>query len=690
MPRSTKVQTNFTAGELSPRLLGRSDLSKYNNGLQRLENAMVQKHGGLIRRSGSRFVAEVKDSSKLTILIEFQFSVTQTYMLEFGDLYIRFFRDKAQLKDSGTPTEIVSPYTEAQLRDISFTQSADILYLSHPSHEVRELRRTSGDDSLPATWTLAEFDSQNGPYLALNTTATTLTPSATSGSGVTITASAVTGINDGDGFKSTDVGRVIALDNASSGIQWGWATITAFTDTTHVDVTITDAFGTTNADTRWRLGAWSGTTGWPHTATFHQDRLWPSADNTQPQRLAGSKVGDFNNFSPYDAAEVVAGDNALNFIISSDRVDTIRNLTSDAEGLIVLTEGGTFLARSSGGAGDPITPTNFGITRQHTFGAHDKVQPHQVGSTLLYVTSDGRKVREQVFRFEDNRFVSPDMTILAEHITAGGVVDSAYQQEPDSLLWLVRNDGQLLGLTFERSESVIGWHRHILGGSLTGSDHAEVESAAVIRDGNDDLLWLIVKRTIDGTTKRYIEFVEVRFAVNAALEDAFFVDSGLTYDGDAETLITGLDHLEGETVDIMADGATIAPQQVTGGSITLAVAAEKVHVGLTFKARGKSMPLIPTPVGGFDPRGKRKRVYRLLLDLHNTLGGRMGTDSQLDEIIYRTPSDPMDAPPPLFTGIKEMAFPGSWDRNPTVSFESSGPQPMTILNLIAEMAVGGV
>ena len=689
MPRSTFVQANFTAGELSPRLLGRSDLSKFSNGLQRLENFIVQKHGGIIRRSGTRFIAEVKDSSKLTILIEFQFSVTQTYILEFGDLYIRFYRDKAQLKDSGTPTEIVSPYTEAQLRDISFTQSADILYICHPLHEVRELLRTSGDDSLPGTWSLVEFNSEDGPYLLINPTATTLTPNALSGTGVTITASSTTGINNGEGFKSTDVGRILTLDNAA-GVQWGWMEITGFTDTTHVTVTIDTSVPTTNPTKRWKLGAWSDTTGWPHTATFHQERLWFGADNAQPQRLVASKIGDFNNMEPFDPSdETVRPDDAINFIISSDRVDAVRNLTSDAEGLIVLTEGGTFLARSSGGDQDAITPVNFGITRQHTFGAHDTVRPHQVGSTLLYVTSDGRKVREQVFRFEDNRFVSPDMTLLAEHITVGGVVDSAYQQEPDSLLWLVRNDGQLLGLTFERSESVIGWHRHILGGSLTGSQHPEVESAAVIRDGNDDLLWLVVKRTIGGVTKRYIEFVQVRFGVDTAIADGFFVDSGLTYDGTAVTLITGLDHLEGETVDIMADGATIGPQLVTGGSITLAVAAKKVHAGLAFKSRAKSMPLIPAPTG-FDPRAKRKRVYKLLLDLHNTLGGRMGTDSQLDEIIYRTPSDPMDAPPPLFTGIKEMSFPGQWDRNPTVSFETTGPQPMTILNLIAEMTVGGV
>lgn len=681
------IQTNFTGGEISPRMLGRSDLAKYVNSCQTVENFIVQKHGGLIRRPGTRQIVEVKTSSLLTILIEFQFSLTQTYILEFGNLYIRFLRDEAQLIETGTtPTEIVSPYTTAQLRDIQFIQSADILYLTHPSHEPRELRRTSGDDSLPATWSLVEFDSVDGPYLPNNTTDHTMNPSALSGS-ITVILSDIAAINDGQGFLTTDVGRLLAIEG---GTEWGWGTITAHTSNVEVTVVLVDPIvNSSNPTTKWKIGAWSDSEGWPHCATFHQSRLWFGATNKQPQTLWGSVVGDFTNFRPFEPDETVNPDDALNVTLSTDRVDTIRNLVSDAEGLLILTEGGTFIGRSAGGGSDPIEPTNFGFARQHTFGAHDKVQPHKVGSVVLYVTSDGRKVREQVFRFEDNRFVSPDMTLLAEHITIGGLVDSAYMQEPDSIFWAVRADGQLLGLTYERGEKVVGWHRHILGGSLTGSDHAKVDSIAVIRQDNDDQLWMVVERTIDGVTRRYIEFMETRYGLNTDIEDAFVVDSGLTYDGVAATLISNLDHLEGETVDILADGAKIASQVVTGGSILLANAASVVQVGLGYTAKFKTMPLVPTPVG-YDPRGKLKRIYNVALDLHNTMGGRIGTDSQLDEIVYRMPIDPMDAPPPLFTGIHERMFPGSWDRIPTVTVDHNVPQPMTVLNLIAEIAIGGV
>ena len=194
MPKTVAVQTNFSAGELGPRLRGRTDLPEYRNGAETIENFIPAKQGGAAFRSGTQYVADVKDSSVFTRLIDFTFSVTQTYILEFGNLYIRFFRTSAQLLDSGTPTEIVSPYTTAQLRDLKFTQSADILYIAHSAHEPQELRRTSGDDSLPATWSLNDFDMQDGPYLKINVTSTTLKASLLDeGDSSTITASSRTG-----------------------------------------------------------------------------------------------------------------------------------------------------------------------------------------------------------------------------------------------------------------------------------------------------------------------------------------------------------------------------------------------------------------------------------------------------------------------------------------------------------------
>lgn len=539
MPKTVAVQTNFASGELSPSLRGRTDLPEYRNGAETIENFITLKQGGALFRSGTSYVADVKDSAVFTRLVSFIFSVTQTYILEFGDLYIRFYRDSGQLKQvsgdpsEGTITEVVSPYTTAQLRALKFTQSADILYITHPDHEPRELRRTAGNDTDPTTWTLATFDMQDGPYLKINTTSTTFKASALTGS-VTITASSKTGVNGGDGFKTSDIGRLIRMTSEDS-LRWGWLEITAFTSTTVVTATVKNTLGLNGipneTTTDWRLGAWGGTRNWPWTANFHQQRLWFGGTDDQPQRLDGSRVGDFNQFGPTKNDEVIARDSdGLTFIISDNQVNAIRWLASAAQGILVLTEGGPFLGRSSGGQFDPITPTNFGITAQTNYGAHETVRPYRAGEAILMPLTAGRKIRELVFRRDDDQIVGPDMTALANHITAGGLLDSAFQEEPGGILWLVRNDGVLLGLTYEREAGVIGWHRHILGGTLDGSDHPEVESIAGIREGDDDQLWMTIKRTVNGSTKRFVEFMKPQFKVDTNKELAFMVDAGLTLD----------------------------------------------------------------------------------------------------------------------------------------------------------------
>ena len=227
MAKATFAFSNFTAGELSPRLGGRTDLSKYYSGCSLLENFVVHAHGGVSRRPGTRFVAEVKDSSAFTRLVRFQFSVTQAYVLEFGNNYFRVYKDGAQIT-SGSPAaavEVATSYTTAQLRDLKFAQSADVMYVVHNSHPVRKISRTSD-----TAWSIADAVFQRGPFMDANKTDTTLTANGRTGS-VTISASAVTGINGGSGFLSTDVGRLVKLHN-------GYAKITAVGSTTSVTATV--------------------------------------------------------------------------------------------------------------------------------------------------------------------------------------------------------------------------------------------------------------------------------------------------------------------------------------------------------------------------------------------------------------------------------------------------------------------
>lgn len=778
MPKTVAVQTNFTAGELSPRLRGRTDLPEYRNGAETIENFIPAKQGGAAFRSGTQYVADVKSSSVFTRLVSFTFSVTQTYILEFGNLYIRFYRTSGQLvqvsgdPSEGTITEITSPYTTAQLRDLKFTQSADILYITHSDHEPRELRRLTGNDTDPTKWQLAVFDPQDGPYLPINTTTTTLKSNKLDeGDSATVTASSTTGINGGDGFLSTDVGRLIRMTTEKTPLRWGWLEITAITSTTVVTATVKNALGLSgipDETTRdWRLGAWGGTRNWPWTVNFHQQRLWFGGTDDEPQRLDGSRVGDFNQFGPSKNTGEVRDTDALVFIVSDNEVNAIRWLFSHALGILVLTEGEPFLGRSRGLA-DPITPTNFGMTAQANYGAHATVRPYKAGQAILMPLTAGRKIRELVFQRDDDQIIAPDMTVLADHVTEGGLLDSAYQQEPGGVLWLVRNDGVLLGLTYERTEGVIGWHRHILGGTLAGSDHPEIESIAVIREGDDDQLWLTVKRTINGATKRFVEFMKPQFKVDTDKEFAYHVDAGLTLDdrltitnvqtrdpvvisstahglsngnrvriravkgttevndntytvankatdsfeiqdadgndidGSAFTTyisggtaalevstISGLSHLDGETVAVFGDGGEQATRTVANGSITLENTASLVAVGLPYTGTIKTMPMIPAGAN-FDPRAGKQRIHELLLVLERTLGGKAGFEESLDDLIYREVDDPMDESVPLFSGIQEIAFPAGTTREAIVTIQQTSPQPMNVLAVIARMTIDDV
>src|SRR6056300_944333 len=284
MARVAVQLTNFTGGELSPRLDGRNDLAKYPTGCKTLENMIIFPHGSAARRSGTQFVAEVKDSSKETRLIPFEFSTTQTYILEFGDQYIRFYKDNGQILSGGSAYEISSPYLEAELFDIKYAQSADVMYICHPSHPVQKLARTGH-----TAWTLTEVDFQNGPFMDHNISTTTLTASHTAvGSSGNLTLSSTTGVNNDQGWLSTDVGRLVHLKD-------GHVKITSVTNTTVAVGTVEAAISSGSATDDWALGSFSDTTGHPKCVSFFEQRLVFAGTTEQPQTLFFSVSGDYEN-----------------------------------------------------------------------------------------------------------------------------------------------------------------------------------------------------------------------------------------------------------------------------------------------------------------------------------------------------------------------------------------------------------
>ena len=735
MARVAAQLTNFTAGELSPRLDGRNDLAKYSAGCATVENMVIYPHGAAARRPGTQFVASVKTPANKTRLIPFEFSTEQTYILEFGNQYIRFYRNNGQIESGGSAYEISTPYLTAELFDIKFAQCADVMYITHPNHQTRKLSRTGH-----TSWTLAAVEFTNGPYLDTNTTATTLTTSAhTVGTGRTLTASAVTGINSDSGFQTTDVGRQIRFRD-------GYGIITARTNTTVVTVEILIDMGSSSSSTDWSLGSFSTTTGFPSCVSFFEQRLVFAASVNNPQTVYFSKSGDYENMDA-NIGGTVADDDAIIYTIASNQVNAIRFLTS-ARTLIIGTAGGEFVV-SGGGDNNAVTPTNIMIKKQSNHGAAN-VDAISVGNATLFLQRAKRKIRELAYNFDVDGYIAPDLTILAEHITEGNVVEMAYQEEPLAIIWCVRGDGQLIALTYQREQEVVAWHRHIIGG-VFGTGNAVVESVAVIpTDDSEYELYMIVKRTINGATTRYVEYLHtfnfdqtdntsfnyldsqlglsksqttLTAGINATVTTVPVASvSGLSSSGkikiggeiisyagissldltgctrgqnittatshlsgavtkEVVNIIAGLNHLEGQTVSILVDGATHPTKVVASNSITLDRFGTDVKIGLQYTSILKTMRIDAGSQDGTS-QGKTKRIYEVTARLFETVGVEVGPDlDNMERVPFRTSADPMDQGIPPFTGDKEVEFRGNYDTDGFMMVRQTQPLPLTLLSL---------
>jgi|MDSZ01.1.fsa_nt_gb hypothetical protein len=746
MPRSAPSLTSFVAGEISPRLEGRVDLDKYRSGAAELLNMVVHPHGGASRRPGTEYIGEIKSSSVKGRLIPFEFKTSDTYILEFGDQTMRVVRNGEYVLDAaknitaitkanpgvitsaghglsngdeifissvggmtelntrnyrlanvttdtftltdlfgaaidttnftaytsgGTAEEIfniATPYPEAVLADLRFVQSADTMFIVHPSHEPRKLTRTDH-----TAWTFSTITFIDGPYLDVNTTTTTLNPNADTGTGVALVAST-------NLFAATDVGRLVSLPG-------GNATITAFTDAQNVTVTINDTLSATTATTNWALGAFSNTTGFPSVVTFFEQRLIFGATTNEPQSLFMSKSGDFENFTAG-----TADDSAIIFQIASNRVNSIRYLAATRV-LTIGTSGGEYVLSTTNDG--PITPTNAQIRKYSNYGTAN-VEPVQVADVTLFLQRAKRKFREFKYAGEINAsgYAAADMSILSEHITLGGITDVAYQQEPDSIVWLIRADGQLLGMTYRREEEVVAWHQHKIGGTYTGThgslasatyDYGMVESIAVLpTEVSEDELYMIVKRTIGGVTKRYLERMKP-FDFGTDATTAFFVDSGLSYSGSSTTSLTGLYHLAGQTVSILNNGASHPDATVTAGGVTVSPATTKAAVGLNYTSRLKTLRLEAGSSDGTS-QGKIKRIHEITLRLHKTLGVEVGSDvTDVDRIPFRDSSMAMGSAVSLFTGDKEIEFRGGFEEDDQIVIQQTQPLPLTVLAIYPRM-----
>ena len=663
MARSAPSISAFTSGELSPRLEGRVTLEKYQTGLADLTNMIVLPQGGATRRPGTEFIGEVKASSVKNRLIPFQFKTTDTYILVFGNQTMRVIRNGSQVLNGTSKT--ISAATKASPGVLTATShgfsNGDEIYID----SVAGMTELNGRNYLVANVTTHTFTLTDLFATAINTTNFTTYTSGGTATEIFEVASPYTEANlpDVNFAQSADTLYMVHPSYA----------IRTLTRSAHNNWTFA-----TPSISGSPSPALNSSDNYPSVVSFFEQRLVFANTNNNPQTLWFSKNADYLNFTVGTNA-----DDALIYTIASNTVDSIRWLSATRV-LTVGTSGGEYVVTASNDG--PVTPTTTLIRKYSNYGTA-QVAPVQVADVTLFLQRGGRKLREfkYVGDVDTSGYQAPDMTILAEHITDGGIEALAFQQEPDSIVWCVRADGTLLGLTYRREEQVVAWHKHVIGG-VFGSGQAVVESIATLpTDTGEDDLYMIVKRTINSVTKRYVEKLKA-FDFGSVTTGAFFVDSGLSYSGSATTSLTGLYHLQGQTASVLGNGASHATKTVADGGITTDFSVTTAAVGLGFTSSMKTLRLESGSVDGTS-QGKPKRIHAVTTRLFETVGVEVGTSSSsVERIPFRDSSMDMDTAVSLFTGDKEIEFTGGFeDDQDRIYLQQTQALPLTVLALFPRL-----
>ncbi len=432
---------------------------------------------------------------------------------------------------------------------------------------------------------------------------------------------------------------------------------------THTSATSWSLANDTNTGAPWAGNSDGDADGFPRSICFFEQRLWFGGTLLQPNYIWGSKAADFEEFTIPAPADP---DDPVEYALAAYTRDTIQWLLPSSV-LFIGTTGAEFRLAPNGYIAVDNLPD---VNPKSGYGSRH-IMPVRVGGQTLFVQASGRELRNYELNTGANVEVyeSLDLTFLSEHISQGGLVELAYQRSPKSVIWAVRGDGTLLSMTYDPSLQGsgfegIGWARHDLGG--------EVESVCVIPNNGVDEVWVAVKRTVDESTVRYVEY----------LDPDVYTDSSLYWTGSATDTISGLDHLEGEQVDVVADNAVHAPVVVASGSITLDRDVTEATIGLRFTPK-----VVPVPYEGGNPAGTALGSVRnwgsLKLKLHESGLPLVNGDRAPD----RSPASPMNAMEPLVTGDVEVTPPDQ-DNEGNITIEMDLPLPLNVLALHGTLDVG--
>jgi len=750
---------SFAGGVITPEMFGRLDLTKFQTGLALARNFWTLPHGPVQNRPGTEYVLEVKNSTKRTRLIRFEFSTEQAYVLEFGDQYMRVHTNGATLLDSpgaitaatnaspgvftrvghgfvtgrwvyfagvggmtqvngrffrvvnlgadtfslqyldGTAVdttswgaytsggtvfrvfELATPYLEVDLFDLHTTQSADVMTVVHEDYAPREIRRTGA-----TTWSISTiaFD----PTLAAPASNTT----AAVGSG---------GTPVNEFYKSTAV-SVDGLEESLASPASSAVSIDLTVAGNYSSITPAAVSGAARYNIYKRLNGLFGYIGQCDGGEFRDYNITPDMSRTPPEtdspfasdfpravdyydqrRCFGGTLARPQNFVATRSATEsnvtysipTREDDRIAFRIAAKKAQTIRHIVG-LNDLLLLTSGGVWKVTPQNS--DVLTPTTAAPKLQSYDGASN-VQPVVTGNSVIYAAARGGRIRDvQYDNVAQAGYKSTDLSVMAPHLFDGfSIVDMAYRQAPHPMCFAVRSDGQLLGMTYMPEQQVIAWHEHETDGLF--------ESVCSIPEGTEDAVYMIVQREVEGRDVRYIERLHTRQV--PSIEDAFFVDSGLTYSGSPTSAVGGLWHLEGREVAILGDGAVRPRSTVTGGQVSLDFPASTVHVGLPITADAQTLPAtLEIEAGG---QGIQRNVNNARLRVNESSAIFLGpTFERLVEFKQRT-VEPYGSPPDLISDFIEVTVEPEWNGGGQICIRQPEPLPVTISSLVLDVAPGG-
>lgn len=689
-----KMQRSFTSGEIAPALRSRADTVKYATGLALCENFLVRPQGGVYSRPGTRFIGELDDMTRKGRLIPFSFNTEQTYMLVFEHLKMRVIKDGAYVLAGGGPAifELVTPYTEDQLPFLGFTQSADVMTIVNHNHDSANLNRLADDN-----WTLTTIN------YASTVTAPVISSTAAVGTGAGANNKTytyvVTAVVDGvESLASAPSSITTPSLSVTAGVRVTWGAVAGAeyyrvykdpSNNTSVFGWIGDSKGVTFDDFNVApivsdappedRQPFSGANNKPQAVTYFQQRQVFANTVNEPQSVFTTQTGDYDSLRTSNPSR---DDDAITFTVAGRQVNEVRHLIA-LDSLILLTSGGEWLV--SEGQDNVLTPSTVGV-RPQSYNGSSWVPPVIINSTALYLQEKGTRIRDLGYEFSSDKYTGNDLSLMSEHLFQGHEITAmAFAQEPYGILWCVRDDGVMLGLTYQREHQVWGWHQHVTDGLY--------ESVATISEGDRDAVYVIVNRTIDGGTKRYVERLEPREETVA--EDCFYVDSGLTYDGSPATVISGLDHLEGEDVAVLADGYEVKDLTVSSGSITLQRTASKVHVGLPYTPAIELLD-IDTNSAIESVKSNEVSVSLVTIEVEQSRGGFVGPiadpESSYEPAIYeikpRFEADGYDRIA-LRTFKQKINIDPMWSKGGGIRIEQRSPLPMAVLSVTPRIDVGG-